>query len=47
MYVYIQYFAIYNKEGEYIGVLEASQDIQPIQAIEGEKRLAEMPEGNK
>ncbi|MFZ7133604.1 MAG: DUF438 domain-containing protein [Eubacteriales bacterium] len=36
--VYIRYFAVRNK-GEYLGVLEITQDIQPIQEITGEKRL--------
>ena len=37
--VLIQYFALRNKRGEYIGCLEASQNITPIQNIKGEKRL--------
>lgn len=40
-YVYIQYFAVRNENGEYVGTLEVTQDINPIQAIEGEKRLLE------
>lgn len=39
--VLIQYFALRNKKGEYIGCLEASQNITPIQKIKGEKRLIE------
>ena len=38
-YVYIQYFAVRDEAGEYIGVMEVTQDIKPIQAITGEKRL--------
>lgn len=38
-YVLIRYFAVRNKDGEYLGTLEFTQDIAPIQAIEGEKRL--------
>ncbi len=38
-YVRIQYFALRGKEGEYLGCLEVSQDIAPIQRIQGEKRL--------
>lgn len=41
MFAYIQYFAIRDGNGEYIGTLEFSQDIAPIQAITGEKRLME------
>lgn len=37
--VLIQYFALRNTKGEYIGCLEASQNITPIQEIKGEKRL--------
>jgi len=39
--VLIQYFALRNSKGEYIGCLEASQNITPIQNIKGEKRLLE------
>ncbi len=38
-YVYIQYFAVRDEDGKYIGVMEVTQDIKPIQAITGEKRL--------
>ncbi len=38
-YILIRYFAVRSETGEYMGVLEVTQDIQPIQAIQGEKRL--------
>jgi DUF438 domain-containing protein len=38
-YVLIRYFAVRGEAGEYLGVLEVTQDIRPIQAITGEKRL--------
>ena len=38
-YVYIRYFAVRNAEGQYLGTMEVTQDIQPIQEIAGEKRL--------
>lgn len=38
-FIYIQYFALRDTENNYLGTLEASQDIVPIQAIEGEKRI--------
>jgi len=38
-YVYIRYFAVRDADGDYLGVVEVSQDIKPIQEIEGEKRL--------
>lgn len=38
-YVYIRYFAVRNEKGEYLGTIEVTQDIAPIQKITGEKRL--------
>ncbi len=38
-YVYIRYFAVRDENGKYIGTLEFTQNIDPIQAIEGEKRI--------
>lgn len=38
-FVYIRYFAVRNSEGEFLGVLEVTQDIGPIQELTGEKRL--------
>jgi DUF438 domain-containing protein len=38
-YVSIRYFAVRDKNGEFLGTLEFTQDIAPIQAIKGEKRL--------
>ena len=38
-YVYIRYFAVRDEKGEYLGVLEVTQNIAPIQQISGEKRL--------
>ncbi len=39
IYVYIRYFAVRDKEGNYLGTLETTQNITPIQALSGEKRL--------
>jgi len=39
LYVYIRYFAVRDKNGEYLGTMEVTQNIQPIQKIQGEKRL--------
>ncbi|MDT8337208.1 MAG: DUF438 domain-containing protein [Candidatus Izemoplasmatales bacterium] len=39
MFVFIQYYAVRDKEKNYLGTLEITQDIKPIQAISGEKRL--------
>jgi PAS domain S-box-containing protein len=38
-YVYIRYFAVRNEKGEFLGTMEVTQDIKPIQEITGEKRL--------
>jgi uncharacterized protein len=38
-YVYIRYFAVRDENGQYIGTLEFTQNIDPIQAIDGEKRI--------
>lgn len=38
-FVMIRYFAVRNAENEFLGVLEVTQNIQPIQEITGEKRL--------
>ncbi|MBI0579235.1 DUF438 domain-containing protein [Neobacillus cucumis] len=38
-YVYIRYFAVRDENGEYIGTLEFTQNIDPIKAIDGEKRI--------
>jgi len=38
-FVHIRYFAIRNKNGEYLGTLEVSQDITDIKKLEGERRL--------
>jgi len=37
--VLIRYLALRDKNGKYIGCLEASQNITPIQELKGEKRL--------
>lgn len=39
IFVLIQYFAIRDKEDNYLGTLEFTQNIAPIQEIKGEKRL--------
>ena len=37
--ILIEYYALRDPEGEYLGCLEATQDITEIQEIKGEKRL--------
>lgn len=38
-FAYIRYFAVRDEKGEYVGTLEVTQNIAPIQDITGEKRL--------
>lgn len=38
-YILIRYFAVRDEKGEFLGTLEFTQDIAPIQEISGEKRL--------
>ena len=38
-YILIRYYAVRSENNEYLGVLEITQDIAPIQEITGEKRL--------
>jgi PAS domain S-box-containing protein len=37
--IYIRYFPVKDKKGNYIGVVEVTQDITDLQKIKGEKRL--------
>ena len=41
IFIFIQYFALRNETGVYKGVLEVSQDVTGIRALQGEKRLVE------
>ncbi|HBN82787.1 MAG TPA: PAS domain S-box protein [Clostridiales bacterium] len=38
-FVLIRYFAVRNEKGEYLGTMECTQNIKPIQELTGEKRL--------
>jgi DUF438 domain-containing protein len=38
-YVFIRYFAVRDNDNNFLGVLEVTQNIAPIQEITGEKRL--------
>jgi len=38
-FILISYYAVRSETGEYLGVLEVTQNIKPIQEITGEKRL--------
>jgi len=37
--ILIRYFAVRDKEGNYLGTMEVTQDISDIKKIEGERRL--------
>ncbi len=37
--IYIRYFAVRDRNGNYLGCLEVTQDITKIQTIKGEQRL--------
>jgi DUF438 domain-containing protein len=38
-FVHIRYFAVRDAEGKYLGTLETTQDLTPLRALEGERRL--------
>ena len=38
-FVHIRYFAVRDKNGEYLGCIEVTQDITEIKKLEGEKRI--------
>ena len=40
-FIHIEYFALRDEKGEYLGCLEVSQDLSPLRALEGEQRLLE------
>ena len=40
--IYIRYFPVRGKAGNYLGALEVTQDITDLQKISGEKRLMDM-----
>ncbi len=37
--ILIEYFALRNEKGEYMGTLEVSQDLTEYRALEGEQRI--------
>ncbi|MFC2085269.1 DUF438 domain-containing protein [Bacteroidota bacterium] len=39
MYVHIAYYAVRDKDGNYLGTLEVTQDVQQFKDLEGERRL--------
>jgi len=43
-FVHIRYFAVRADDGRYLGTLEVTQDVGPIRALQGERRLLEYAE---
>ncbi len=41
--IYIRYFPVWGRNGEYLGVIEVTQDVTGIKGLEGEKRLLDEP----
>jgi len=39
MFVHIRYFPLFDEDGEYVGTIEVSQNIAPLRALTGERRL--------
>ena len=46
-FIHIEYFAIRDDNGEYLGTLEVSQDLTGKRALEGEQRLLSYEEGGE
>ena len=40
-FVHVRYFAVRNSDGTYLGTLELTQDLTPLRALQGERRLLE------
>jgi len=40
-YVWIRYIALRDSQANFVGVMECTQDIKPLQALTGEKRIAD------
>ena len=38
-FIYIEYFALRDENGEYLGTLEVSQDLSNARSLEGEQRI--------
>lgn len=46
-FIYIEYYALRNERGEYLGTLEVSQDLTEYRKLEGERRILQYEEGEK
>ncbi len=43
-FVHIRYFPVRDEQGAYLGTLEVTQDLTPLRALEGERRLLQYDE---
>lgn len=46
-FILIEYFALHDEKGEYLGTLEVSQDLTANRALEGERRILSYSENKK
>ncbi len=44
-FVHIRYFAVRDPEGAYLGTLEVTQDLAPLRALEGQRRILQYETG--
>ena len=40
-FVHVRYFAVRNPDGAYLGTVELTQDLTPLRAFQGERRVLE------
>jgi DUF438 domain-containing protein len=40
-FVHVRYFAVRTEDGRYLGTVELTQNLTPLQALQGERRLLE------
>ena len=45
--IHIEYFALRNEKGEYLGTLEVSQNVQPYRDLEDEQRILSYSKNKK
>jgi DUF438 domain-containing protein len=38
-FIYIEYFAVRDKDGQYLGTIEFTQDLTELRKLKGEQRL--------
>ena len=46
-FIYIEYYALRNENGEYLGTLEVSQDLTHLRSLQGERRILEYTDKNE